>query len=86
MIVVDLNACQEVTDSLADINLVQPSGRLSVPYVLLYYLPENCNPNQRMSYAGAVEVMRNQAEVSKVIEIESAEDVEDIEKKLSGEE
>lgn len=61
----------------------QPSGRLSVPYVLLYYLPENCNPNQRMSYAGAVELMRSQAEVNRVIEVESSEDVEDIEKKLA---
>lgn len=38
-----------------------------------------------MSYAGAVELMRSQAEVNKVIEIQSAEDVEDIEKKLMGE-
>jgi len=83
---VDLNPLPNMTNSPANVNRVQPSGRLSVPYVLLYYLPENCNPNQRMSYAGAVEVMRNQAEVSKVIEIQSAEDVESIEKKLSGEE
>lgn len=56
-----------------------------MPYVLLYYLPENCNPNQRMSYAGAVELMRSQAEVNRVIEIDSAEDLVEIEKKLSGE-
>ena len=56
-----------------------------MPYVLLYYLPENCNPNQRMSYAGAVELMRSQAEVNKVIEVESSDDVEQIEKKLQGE-
>lgn len=56
-----------------------------MPYVLLYYLPENCNPNQRMSYAGAVELMRSQAEVNKVYEIENAEDVEKIEKTLAGE-
>lgn len=56
-----------------------------MPYVLLYYLPENCNPNQRMSYAGAVELMRSQSEVNKVIEVESAEDVESIEKRLLGE-
>ena len=64
---------------------LQPSGRLSVPYVLLYYLPENCNPNMRMSYAGAVELMRSMAEVNRVIEIDSAEDLEDMEKKLKGE-
>jgi len=38
-----------------------------------------------MSYAGAVELMRSQAEVNRVIEVESSEDVEDIEKKLAGE-
>ena len=68
-----------------DMQLTQASGRLSVPYVLLYYLPENCNPNQRMSYAGAVELMRSQAEVNKVIEVESSDEVEQIEKKLQGE-
>lgn len=74
-----MDHCQEANKSK------QPSGRLSVPYVLLYYLPENCNPNQRMSYAGAVELMRSQAEVNRVIEISSTEEIEDIEKKLSGE-
>lgn len=64
----------------------QSSGRLSVPYVLLYYLPENCNPNQRMSYAGAVELMRSQAEVNRVIEVSSAEEITDIETKLAGDE
>lgn len=67
------------------VTCLQPSGRLSVPYVLLYYLPENCNPNQRMSYAGAVELMRSRAEVNRVIEVESTDDLEDIEKKLAGE-
>jgi len=38
-----------------------------------------------MSYAGAVELMRSQAEVNRVIEVESSEDVENIEKKLTGE-
>ncbi|OJI96175.1 hypothetical protein ASPVEDRAFT_35536 [Aspergillus versicolor CBS 583.65] len=61
------------------------SGRLSVPYVLLYYLPENCNPTQRMMYAGAVELMRNTAEVNRVIEVESDEDIISIESKLQSE-
>ncbi|KAL1999023.1 hypothetical protein VTN02DRAFT_5170 [Thermoascus thermophilus] len=64
--------------------LTLSSGRLTVPYVLLYYLPENCNPSQRMLYAGAVELMRNTAEVNRVIEIESESDVVDIEKRLQG--
>lgn len=38
-----------------------------------------------MSYAGAVELMRSTAEVNRVIEIEDGGDLEDIEKKLSGE-
>jgi hypothetical protein len=37
-----------------------------------------------MMYAGAVELMRNTAEVQRVIEVESEDDVLDIEKKLSG--
>ncbi|CRG84351.1 hypothetical protein PISL3812_01648 [Talaromyces islandicus] len=63
-----------------------PSGRLAVPYVLLYYLPENCNPPSRMMYAGAVELLRNTAEVQRVIEVENEGDVLDIEKKLGGSE
>ena len=38
-----------------------------------------------MLYAGAKELMRNTAEVGKVLEIDSAEDLEDIEKMLGGE-
>jgi Cofilin/tropomyosin-type actin-binding protein len=59
---------------------------MSVPYVLLYYLPENCNPSSRMSYAGAVELMRSTAEVNRAIEIQDSSELEDIEKKLGGEE
>jgi len=65
--------------------LTLPSGRLSVPYVLLYYLPVNCNPNMRMSYAGAVELMRSTAEVNRVLEIQEAEELEEIEERLKGE-
>lgn len=63
----------------------QPSGRLSVPYVLLYYMPATCNAESRMLYAGAKELMRNTAEVGKVMEIESADDLEDLPKRLGGE-
>ncbi|RAH44494.1 GMF family protein [Aspergillus brunneoviolaceus CBS 621.78] len=62
--------------------LTLPSGRLTVPYVMLYYLPENCNPSLRMMYAGAVELMRNTAEVNRVIEVESEEDIVGIEARL----
>lgn len=65
--------------------LTLPSGRLSVPYVLLYYLPVTCNAELRMLYAGAKELMRNTAEAGKVIEMAEAEDLEKIEEKLGGE-
>lgn len=64
---------------------IQSSGRLSVPYVMIYYLPVTCNNEVRMLYAGAKELMRNTAEVGKIIEIDSAEDLENIEEKLKGE-
>jgi hypothetical protein len=64
----------------------QASGRLSVPYVMLYYLPVTCNSELKMVYAGAKELMRNQAEVGRIIEIDSVEELEDIEDQLRGEE
>lgn len=63
---------------------VQPSGRLSVPYVMLNYLPSTANGEMRMLYAGAKELMRNTSEVGKIIEIDTAEDLEEIEEKLKG--
>ncbi|PSS16668.1 hypothetical protein M430DRAFT_59110 [Amorphotheca resinae ATCC 22711] len=62
--------------------LTLPSGRLSVPYVMLFYLPPTCNSELRMLYASAKELMRNTAEVGKVIEIESTEDLEELPQKL----
>ncbi|KAI9865239.1 MAG: hypothetical protein M1824_003390 [Vezdaea acicularis] len=64
--------------------LTLSSGRPSVPYILLYYLPQTCAAESRMLYAGAKELMRNTAEVGKVLEIESPEDLEEIEEKLVG--
>jgi hypothetical protein len=49
---------------------------------LLYYLPVTCNAELRMLYAGAKELMRNTAEVGKVIEIDSVDDLEDLPEKL----
>jgi hypothetical protein len=60
-------------------------GRLSVPYVLLFYLPVTCNAEIRMLYAGAKELMRNTAEVGRIIDIETAEDLEEIPDKLKSE-
>ena len=56
-----------------------------MPYVLLYYLPVTCNAELRMLYAGAKELMRNTAEVGRVIELADTEDLESIEEKLGGE-
>jgi hypothetical protein len=39
----------------------------------------------RMSYAGAVELFRSTAEVNRVLEITEAEDLQEIEEKLKGE-
>ena len=52
---------------------------------MLNYLPPTCSNEMRMLYAGAKEVLRNQAEVGKIIEIDSTEDLESIEDKLKGE-
>jgi hypothetical protein len=49
---------------------------------MLYYLPITCNSEVKMLYAGAKELMRNTAEVNKIIEIDSADDLDDIEEKL----
>jgi hypothetical protein len=58
---------------------------MSVPYVMLNYLPATTNQETRMLYAGAKELMRNTAEVNRIIEIGEAEEVEDIEEKLKSE-
>lgn len=51
---------------------------------MLYYLPVTCNAELRMLYAGAKELMRNTAEVGRVIEMVESEDLENIEEKLGG--
>ena len=55
---------------------------MSVPYVMLYYLPTTCNAEMRMLYAGAKELMRNTSEVGKILDLESSEDLEEVPKKL----
>ncbi|KAL2208738.1 glia maturation factor beta [Sarocladium strictum] len=65
--------------------LTLPDGRMSVPYVLLYYLPITCNAESKMLYAGAKELMRNTSECGRVIDIESVEDLDEIPEKLGQE-
>lgn len=47
-------------------------------------MPVTCNAELRMLYAGAKELVRNTAEVGKVLEMQDAEELETIEEKLSG--
>lgn len=54
-----------------------------MPYVLLYYLPDTCNAEMRMIYAGAKELMRSTSEAGRVIDIECVEDLEDLPKRLA---
>lgn len=63
--------------------LTLPSGRLTVPYVMLYYLPITCNSELRMLYAGAKELMRNTSEVGRIIDMESADELEELPEKLA---
>lgn len=49
---------------------------------MLYYLPITCNAGMRMLYAGAKELMRNTSEVGRIIDLETAEDLEEIPGKL----
>ncbi|KAI1811371.1 glia maturation factor beta [Poronia punctata] len=83
---------EEVADDLPDNSpryillsypLTLPDGRLSVPYVLIYYLPNTCNAESRMMYAGAKELMRNTSQAGKVFDIESSEDLEEIPRRLA---
>lgn len=85
---------QDLSDDLPDNSprfvllsypLTLASGRLSVPYVMLAYLPATCNQETRMLYAGAKELMRNQSEAGRIIEITDAEEVESIEERLQAE-
>ncbi|KAK4158298.1 hypothetical protein C8A00DRAFT_28804 [Chaetomidium leptoderma] len=63
--------------------LTLPSGRLSVPYVMLYYLPTTCNAELRMLYAGAKELMRNTSEVTRILDLENADELEEVPDKLA---
>lgn len=52
---------------------------------MLYYLPITCNAEVRMLYASAKELMRNTSEVNRIIDIESAEDLDELAEQLAGE-
>jgi hypothetical protein len=52
---------------------------------MVNYLPPTCSSEMRMLYAGAKELMRNTSEAGRIIEIDSADDLDDIEEKLKEE-
>ncbi|KAK9479002.1 hypothetical protein V1514DRAFT_342347 [Lipomyces japonicus] len=58
--------------------LVTKDGRRSAPFVMIYYLPETATQEARMLYAGAVEIVRAHAGVSKLLEISDEEEFENI--------
>ncbi|ODV63389.1 Aim7p [Ascoidea rubescens DSM 1968] len=62
--------------------LTLKDGRKSSPLVLVYYLPPTSSQKSRMTYAAAIELFRDKAGVSKLIEVNEEEDFEDIEEKL----
>ncbi len=49
---------------------------------MIYFLPVTANSEIRILYAGAKELMRNTAEVGRIIEIDTAEDLVSIESRL----
>jgi len=57
-------------------------GRVSVPYVMIYYLPATCKADVRMLYAGARELMRDTAGVAKVYEVIDSDEVSELDAKL----
>ena len=58
-------------------------GRSSVPYVMVSFMPPTCSNEQRMIYAGAREMLRNEAGVGKVLDVEDEEGIEGLQERLS---
>ena len=50
-------------------------GRSAVPYVMLSWMPVTVGSELRMVYVGAKELVRNTAEVGKVIDVAEEEEV-----------
>ncbi|KAK9373477.1 uncharacterized protein V1513DRAFT_486027 [Lipomyces chichibuensis] len=59
--------------------LITKDGRQKTPYVLVYFLPVTATQQAKMLYAGAVEIVRAQADVNKLIEITDEEEILEIE-------
>ncbi|ODV89013.1 hypothetical protein CANCADRAFT_32406 [Tortispora caseinolytica NRRL Y-17796] len=55
--------------------VVLPDGRRSSPFVMVYYMPATSSQDKRMLYAGAVELVRSKAGVSRVYEAGDEEEI-----------
>lgn len=53
-------------------------GRLKSPLVLVYWRPPTCGQQSKMLYAAAVELIREKAGVSKLIEVTDEDEFEDL--------
>jgi hypothetical protein len=48
--------------------LVLEDGRKTTPFVMIYYRPKTATQESRMIYAGATELVRNEAGVAKYVD------------------
>lgn len=58
---------------------LKDESRKITPYVMLSYMPENVSNEMRMIYAGARELVANEAGVAKVINVLDEDEILDIE-------
>ncbi|KAG7193874.1 uncharacterized protein KQ657_005072 [Scheffersomyces spartinae] len=86
-----IDSIEELVDGLPDNSprfvvlsypITEADGRMKSPLVMIYWIPPTCNNEGRMLYAGAVELVRDKAGVSKLIKIEEEDEFEDIESLL----
>lgn len=61
----------------------QSDGRMKMTYSLLYWLPDNSNPTQRMSYASAVEAMRTAANTIRFFELKDTDEFKKLPERLA---
>lgn len=86
-----MESLEELADELPDntpryVVLSHPittaDGRKTYPYVMLYYLPRSADSKSKMLYAGATEMFRLAANVMKIIDVASVDDLDDVPSKL----
>lgn len=71
-----IDSIEELVDGLPDNSprfvvlsypITEADGRMKSPLVMIYWIPPTCNNEGRMLYAGAVELVRDKAGVSKYV-------------------